>query len=859
MTDRQVVEEGMMVASFAVQLIRDRPTPRLDSGDRAKLFINWHGLKIGVTHRAGIDKRHGRDMKAHYGFVRGTYGQADDGMAIDVYLIPDSPSKGVYEVQQLTEEGEDDEKKYILGATSEAEARETYLAHMPVRFFGSVKRAVIGAIAPRQDSEFSESGIVRDERGRFARKQSSAPAPQPIAPKSTARPHTTTVRGNVASYNGYGAADETVYREIRATTGAGNRRRAARSEGARKTISGAIMRWGYDLGDINDAYRIARAGKKVPQLHGDRHNAIKDNSVGIIKVMSQKSLQGDRTALRSVTDKNGTVQAVAKVLPQKDGSMHVQTFAVAPWNLSNKITQPFIDNAEALGLTPEQVELLEEDRMPDASIAFLESIILEAQEHRDATIRQEAEASDESEDVVRSRWGDRLVSADPLDENRPLFKRGGFKDDPDTQGRIVLSTADAEKFLEMRDRHRTDSMTDEEARAWEDELIALCEDLGGFMCAPKDFSGNKNQNRKVIARKIDLSDSLHLDAEPEDPDLADFLRDRLMSDAAPIFTTWINRMGRWLREFGTLEQARDAIDNQPQGIVSKLELTDLAVLLGEGLLTADLMGREEVLREGQVMRQGGNLFAPQKRPGWLSQGFSEAIQYFRGKVNISAEERKNLPEGYHDWAFTVAGMTKADMIDASLWLIDRAISEGMSFEDFEQQWNRLIRRRGWTPRGTGSESRRIYTIFDTNVRGAYGAGRDKQMNDSAVRSRRPLWLWRHRDSPNFRPLHKALHNVAIPADHEFWDSGRIPAGFGCRCGKFSISEDYARRNGIRIETNPPDPETIFDPGFRNPFNTSNIKQQRQQIFEEKMSGLNENLSAAIAADIESTNQKTTSL
>jgi len=236
----------------------------------------------------------------------------------------------------------------------------------------------------------------------------------------------------------------------------------------------------------------------------------------------------------------------------------------------------------------------------------------------------------------------------------------------------------------------------------------------------------------------------------------------------------------------------------------------------ESLMDTDKYDSSEVLRED----------AP--RPEWLRLPFDEAIVYFRSKVSIPTKSFKKMEEGYHDWAFSITGITKGSLLDDARWLIDKAIADGTSFDTFKKQWNRLIGRKGWQPKG--DKNRRLYIIYDTNVRSAYGAGRGQQMSDPDVADKRPYILWRHRDSPNPRVNHQQLDNKAIALSDPFWNKVNAPAGFSCRCGLFSVTKEYCDRNGVEILDNPPDPLTIAEPGFRRPLRGMTDANRKEVIF-----------------------------
>ncbi len=63
---------------------------------------------------------------------------------------------------------------------------------------------------------------------------------------------------------------------------------------------------------------------------------------------------------------------------------------------------------------------------------------------------------------------------------------------------------------------------------------------------------------------------------------------------------------------------------------------------------------------------------------YLNQPFDKQLEYFRQKQAIPAETIKGIQAEYHDWAFSVSGLTRADLVRDLMWLVDRAIEEGMS-------------------------------------------------------------------------------------------------------------------------------------------------------------------------------------
>ena len=154
------------------------------SASGIKRVLTWWGLQIGLEKEPG-DIRHGRKMKSGYGHIRGSYGDAEDGMSLDVYIGPDLGSHELFRVKQvIPETGELDEYKFIIGCWSLSEAKQLYLSHMPEKFFGGIDKVNLRSqfgkyrlrkaakkASPGQMSLFDESKHPRDSKGKFARSE----------------------------------------------------------------------------------------------------------------------------------------------------------------------------------------------------------------------------------------------------------------------------------------------------------------------------------------------------------------------------------------------------------------------------------------------------------------------------------------------------------------------------------------------------------------------------------------------------------------------------------------------------------------------------------------------------------------
>lgn len=355
--------------------------------------------------------------------------------------------------------------------------------------------------------------------------------------------------------------------------------------------------------------------------------------------------------------------------------------------------------------------------------------------------------------------------------------------------------------------------------------------------APKEESPSRFRPQyKKDGEESGESEGDRQDAEDEF-DIAIELEKKSEKALSSVFNAWNKQILSVIQSSGSLESASKAVVSGDT--YDSLGDGKFIATLSQILILSHLVGVDEIANEDKrdSVREDAKL------PEWLKLPFTRAIALFKKKVPIPTASYKKMEEGYHDWAFSIAKMTKASLLDDAKWVIQKGMEQGTSYDDMIKQWNRLIGRKGWQVGGD-----RIYTILDTNIRSAQASGRAEQMYDPEVIDSRPYAIWRHRDSPQFRPHHKALHNKAIALNDPFWDKVHLPASWGCRCSVFSASKDFCDRNGIEILKNPPDPTSIADEGFRYPLRGLS-DDNRRKIIKQTLDALPEPLRKKVEADV----------
>ena len=185
--------------------------------------------------------------------------------------------------------------------------------------------------------------------------------------------------------------------------------------------------------------------------------------------------------------------------------------------------------------------------------------------------------------------------------------------------------------------------------------------------------------------------------------------------------------------------------------------------------------------------------------------FDEAIQFFRGKVNLPTRAWLDIQKGMHARAFVVAGAMQTRLLEDFRAAVDSAIAKGTTLAAFRQQFERIVKRHGWSYNGAAGWRSRV--IYDTNLRTAYQAGRYKQLTEPQALKARPYWRYKH-DDLVLRPRqhHLAWNGLVLKADDPFWATHYPPNGWGCKCKVFAESAASLKRKKLSVSKSPKIPK-----------------------------------------------------
>lgn len=185
------------------------------------------------------------------------------------------------------------------------------------------------------------------------------------------------------------------------------------------------------------------------------------------------------------------------------------------------------------------------------------------------------------------------------------------------------------------------------------------------------------------------------------------------------------------------------------------------------------------------------------------------INYLKDKNLELSFDYKDLQKEAHQKAFTIAKVTKLDLLADIQNSIVQSMKEGKSFDKWKKELIPILVQKGWYGKQdvvnptTGEikeiniGSRRLRTIFETNTRAAYFQGRANNIYNSPNK----YLQYKSLLEGNRRILHKQMHNIIKQKNDPFWEKNFPPNGFNCKCDVVSLSAKDLERRGLKVDTN----------------------------------------------------------
>ncbi|MGE4323980.1 MAG: phage minor head protein [Sphingobium sp.] len=198
----------------------------------------------------------------------------------------------------------------------------------------------------------------------------------------------------------------------------------------------------------------------------------------------------------------------------------------------------------------------------------------------------------------------------------------------------------------------------------------------------------------------------------------------------------------------------------------------------------------------------------------------EAIAFFRSKGFRIGFSWEDVFRAEHARWFTIAKAMSRDVLEDIREAVDKAIGEGTTLATFKKELRPRLEAKGWWGKktmldpATGQHElvqlgspRRLKTIFDTNVRTAYQAGKWERIQ--RTKAAFPYLEYSSVMDGRERPEHHVWHGTILPADHPWWDTHYGPCDWNCRCTAIPRSRRMLDRQGKTADDASPPPNRSY--------------------------------------------------
>ncbi|MEJ5227209.1 phage minor head protein [Thermodesulfovibrio sp.] len=196
---------------------------------------------------------------------------------------------------------------------------------------------------------------------------------------------------------------------------------------------------------------------------------------------------------------------------------------------------------------------------------------------------------------------------------------------------------------------------------------------------------------------------------------------------------------------------------------------------------------------------------------WYAIGLppKKAIEYFKSKGYTFSWDWWELWQEAHTKAFTVAKVMRMDILQDIREMVQKALDEGITFQEFKKELEPKLRAKGWWGRKliideTGAQEVqlgspwRLKTIYHVNMQTSYMAGRYTAQMENV--DNRPYWQYVAVMDSRTRPAHRALHGKVFRYDDPFWNSFYPPNGWNCRCRVRALSARDIERKELVVDS-----------------------------------------------------------
>lgn len=200
----------------------------------------------------------------------------------------------------------------------------------------------------------------------------------------------------------------------------------------------------------------------------------------------------------------------------------------------------------------------------------------------------------------------------------------------------------------------------------------------------------------------------------------------------------------------------------------------------------------------------------------------DVIAYFSKKGFKITWNWQEALDAVHARVFTVAKVTRIDILQAIQDALTKAMEQGQTYKQFADDITPILQQKGWWGKAVDQDTgeitpanrtnsapaqlgspRRLWTIYQTNMQSAFMAGRHKAMKEAA--DTHPYWQYVAVMDVRTRPAHRALDGRVYRHDDPFWDAFYPPNGWNCRCRVRPVSSRSMEREQLAARSSASEP------------------------------------------------------
>lgn len=167
---------------------------------------------------------------------------------------------------------------------------------------------------------------------------------------------------------------------------------------------------------------------------------------------------------------------------------------------------------------------------------------------------------------------------------------------------------------------------------------------------------------------------------------------------------------------------------------------------------------------------------PRAREGWPTipyAPYEPTVAFFQSKVPLKRRDFDKLRRDAKLRAFTVATVTRMDILRDIKRAVDDAALSNVPWADFQKSLKAIMKRKGWR----GLENWHARLVLDTHVQVAYGVGRMEAQIRNVIAF--PLARFVGILDSKIRPTHRALNGKIFRVGSPAWRRHFPPLDFRC--------------------------------------------------------------------------------